>query len=228
MPPTSLAEPCEGSFFAPHPAADRRAGIGTINFNLPLPCRPLRGIIIATRARSSVGRVLHSHCRGRGFDSLRVHQKPISFEIGFFLFARLGPHFLLSVIPPQCTISRKPGGQNKNPPCRFKASGDWHLWQYFLWYAWIPDQLLKGQVFCKGFGSVDLSQVKLNIKAGACLCTVIDNIRDGQNFICPLKNIARRRKVILQKVVVNLLGDLKSGFRQCAHIFCCARHSILK
>ena len=114
---------------------------------------------------------------------------------------------------------RKANGQNKNPPCRFKASGDWHPWQYFLWYAWIPDQLLKGQVFCKGFGSVDLSQVKLNIKEGACLCTVIDNIRDGQNFICPLKNIARRRKVILQKVVVNLLGGLKSGFRQCAHIF---------
>lgn len=82
---------------------------------------------------------------------------------------------------------RKANEQNKNPPCRFKASGDWHPWQYFLWYAWIPDQLLKGQVFCKGFGSVDLSQVKLNIKAGACLCTVIDNIRDGQNFICPLK-----------------------------------------
>lgn len=63
---------------------------------------------------------------------------------------------------------RKANEQNKNPPCRFKASGDWHPWQYFLWYAWIPDQLLKGQVFCKGFGSVDLSQVKLNIKAGGC------------------------------------------------------------
>ena len=136
-----------------------------------------------------------------------------------FFFCPQRPAFLLSGILPQCTISRKPGEQSKNPPCRFKASGDWHPWQYFLWHAWIPDQLLKGQVCCKGFGSVDLSQVKLNIKAGACLCTVIDNIRDGQNFICPLKNIARRRKVILQKVVVNLLGDLKSGFRQCAHIF---------
>ncbi len=35
----------------------------------------LQRVSVATRARSSVGRVLHSHCRCREFESHRVHQK---------------------------------------------------------------------------------------------------------------------------------------------------------
>ena len=47
-------------------------------------------IIYTARARSSVGRVLHSHCRGRGFDSLRVHQaepgRNSRSGLGFFFY----------------------------------------------------------------------------------------------------------------------------------------------
>ena len=49
-------------------------------------------IIYSARARSSVGRVLHSHCRGRGFDSLRVHQKKQHILLCCFSIELFGQH----------------------------------------------------------------------------------------------------------------------------------------
>ncbi len=48
-------------------------------------------IVAVTWANSSAGRALHSHCRGRGFESLFVHH--LSFEAAeaaFFYFFCLG------------------------------------------------------------------------------------------------------------------------------------------
>ena len=67
-------------------------------------------------ARSSVGRVLHSHCRSRGFDSHRVHQEKVcTVRYGPFLYFMMGVEgrAVQSNSPVDCCDRERPSDRSR-------------------------------------------------------------------------------------------------------------------